>query len=70
MINFKRKRDLKYIFTTHYSIKYKEIKESTMYLTPNQEDIIEEKETLRDLGIILDLLCSHCHSKHENWVDI
>ena len=31
----------------------KSIKESTSYFTPNFEDIIEEKETLRDLGIIM-----------------
>ena len=31
----------------------KEIKENTLYFTPNQENVIEEKETLRDLGVIL-----------------
>ena len=30
-----------------------ELKNSTVYLTPNQNDIIEEKEKLRDLGIIM-----------------
>jgi ribonuclease P/MRP protein subunit RPP40 len=29
------------------------LKESTLYLTPNWEDIIEEKESLRDLGVIV-----------------
>ena len=30
-----------------------ELKENTVYFTPNQEDIIEEKESLRDLGVII-----------------
>ena len=30
-----------------------EIKESTIYLTPEYEDVIEVKENLRDLGIIM-----------------
>ena len=29
------------------------LKDSTFYLTPNYENIIEEKESLRDLGIIM-----------------
>ena len=29
------------------------LKESTLYLTPNWEDIIEEKESLKDLGVIV-----------------
>ena len=33
--------------------KNKILKESTSYLTPNCEEIIEEKESLRDLGIIM-----------------
>ena len=31
----------------------KEIKEDTLYFTPKHESIIEEKESLRDLGIII-----------------
>ena len=30
-----------------------EINENNMYFTPNQDSVIEEKETLRDLGVIL-----------------
>ena len=30
-----------------------ELKNSTNYFTPQYEDIIEEKETLRDLGVIM-----------------
>ena len=30
-----------------------ELKESTSYFTPNFEDIIEEKNNLRDLGITM-----------------
>ena len=33
--------------------KITEIKENTVYFTPDQNGIIEEKETLRDLGVIL-----------------
>ena len=29
------------------------IKESTAYFTPNYENVIEEKDCLRDLGIIM-----------------
>ena len=31
----------------------KDLNKNFIYLTPNQEEIIEEKEDLRDLGIIL-----------------
>ena len=31
----------------------KEIKENTVYFTPKYEDVIEEKESLRDLGIVI-----------------
>ena len=34
------------------------LKESTSYFTPNYQDIIEEKESLRDLGIIMSNDCS------------
>ena len=34
------------------------LKESTSYFTPNYEEIIEEKECLRDLGIIMSNDCS------------
>ena len=53
------------------------LKESTVYLTPKYEDIIEEKETLRDLGIIMsndasfsnhvDFVCSKVRQK-SGWV--
>ena len=53
------------------------LKESTFYLTPNCEDIIEEKESLRDLGIIMnnestfsdhvDLVCKKVRQK-SGWV--
>ena len=33
--------------------KNQELKNSTFYLTPNQDEIIEEKECLRDLGILM-----------------
>ena len=33
--------------------KDQELKDSTLYMTPNCEDIIEEKECLRDLGILM-----------------
>ena len=33
--------------------KNQDLKNSTLYLTPNQNDVIEEKESLRDLGIIM-----------------
>ena len=33
--------------------KDQELKNSTLYMTPNCEDIIEEKECLRDLGILM-----------------
>ena len=33
--------------------KNQSLKESTSYLTPNYEDIIEEKDVLRDLGVMM-----------------
>ena len=38
--------------------KNKNLKESTNYFTPNYEEIIVEKESLRDLGIIMSNDCS------------
>ena len=54
-----------------------EIKQSTSYLTPNCDDLIEEKDSLRDLGIIMssdasfsnhvELVCSKVRQK-SGWV--
>ena len=33
--------------------KNSEIKDNTVYFTPNHEDVVEEKDMLRDLGVIL-----------------
>ena len=53
------------------------LKDSTVYMTPKYEDIIEEKETLRDLGVIMsndasfsnhvDFVCSKVRQK-SGWV--
>ena len=54
-----------------------ELQENGVYFTPNQEDIIEEKESLRDLGVIIsndmtfsnhvDKVCSKV-SKKARWM--
>ena len=53
------------------------LKDSTFYLTPQFEEIIEEKESLRDLGVIMtndcsfsnhvDLVCSKVRQK-SGWI--
>ena len=49
------------------------LKESTNYLTPGCEAIIEEKESLRDLGILMSndaTFSSHVeHVCNKEWVD-
>ena len=57
--------------------KNKEIKESTCYFTPGMDDIIEEKDSIRDLGVIMssdatfsshvDAVCSKVRQK-SGWI--
>ena len=57
--------------------KNQDLKNSTFYLTPNQDEIIEEKECLRDLGILMsndatfsshvELVCSQVRKK-SSWI--
>ena len=56
LYSWQKENNMKFNGTKFELIRYggnKSIKENSIYFTPDYDNVIEEKETLRDLGVIL-----------------